>query len=106
LIKLTPLVFLCVLTLVTPAFADDTPNSVASDVGAIQKDNQSLNKTHTALSKDRAKKAQDKANSNKGGQAIDSLNIGKDKADESEKETETATDKKILNNDVNGASDK
>ena len=88
---------------VAPALADDTPNGVASDVGAVQKDNQSLNKTNSDLAKDRAAKAQDKANGKLGSQAVDSLKVGADKVSRSEKKTEKSHDEKVLNSDVDSA---
>lgn len=94
---------LSLLIVAAPAFADDTPSGVASDVGAIQKDNHAINSTNSAIAQDRAAKTKDKANGNLGGQAVDSLSIGADKVGRSEKETEKSADKKILNHDVNSA---
>ncbi len=104
--KLSTFALLSTLIIATPAFADDTPNGVASDVGAVQKDNHAIGKDNAELANDRAAKAQDKANGNLGGQAVDSLSIGDDKVMKSEKQTEKSTDKKILNHDVNESTDK
>jgi hypothetical protein len=104
--QLSTIALFSVLMFATPAFADDTPNGVASDVGAVQKDNQAIGKDNSELANDRGAKAQDKANGNLGGQAVDSLSIGGDKVMKSEKQTEKSTDKKIMNNDVNDATDK
>jgi len=90
----------------TPAFADDTPNGLAADVGAVQKDNHAIGKDNSELATDRAAKAKDKANGNLGGQAVDSLSIGDDKVMKSEKKREKEIDKKNLNHDVNEATDK
>ena len=103
--KLVAFAFLSTL-MAGPVMADDTPSGIASDVGAVQKDNQALGKDNAELAKDRAAKAKDKANGNLGGQAVDSLSIGADKVTKSEKTTEKSTDKKILNNDVTNAQDK
>ena len=102
-IKLSTLALLSALIITTPAFADDTPNGAASDVGAIQKDHQAIGKDNSELVNDRAAKAEDKANGNVGGHAVDSLSIGDDQVMKSEKKTETSTDKTILNHDTNGA---
>ena len=104
--KLSTFVLLSALAAATPAFADDTPNGVAADVGAVQKDNHAIGKDNAELANDRVAKAHDKANGNLGGQAVDSLSIGADKTMKSEKKTEKSTDKKILNHDVNEATDK
>ena len=104
--KLLTLALLSTLMITTPAFADATPSGVASDVGAVQKDNQAISKDNSELATDRAAKAKDKAKGNLGGQAVDSLSIGDDKVMKSEKQTEKSIDKKILNHDVNEATDK
>ena len=104
--KLSTFALLSALIIATPAFADSTPGGVAADVGAVQKDNQAIGKDNSELATDRAAKANDKANGNLGGQAVDSLSIGDDKVMKSEKKTEKSVDKKILNHDVNEATDK
>jgi len=90
----------------TPVFADDTPAGVASDVEAVQKDNNALAKDNARLAKHRAHKAKHKAKGEWTGQASDSVKIGADKAMKSEKETEKSTDQRILNDDVNDATNK
>ena len=104
--KFIALALLSAVVSTAPAFADDTPNGVASDVGAVQKDNQAIGQTNTSLAKDRAAKAQDKASGNWGGQAVDSVKIGADKLGRGEKQTEKDTDTKTLNSDVNSATGK
>ena len=105
-IKLSTLCLLSALIVATPVIADDTLGGVDSDVRAVQKDNHAIGKANSELAKDRAAKAQDKANGNLGGQAVDSLSIGADKTMKSEKKMEKSTDTKILNHDVNEATDK
>jgi hypothetical protein len=104
--KLVAITLLSALIIAAPAYADDTPSGVASDVGAVQKDNQALVNTNSQLVKDRAAKAQDKVSGDWSGQAVDSVKIGMDKMGRSEKETEKSTDKKVLDSDVNGAVNK
>jgi hypothetical protein len=89
-----------------PAHADDTASGVASDVNAVQKDNAAIGRTNSGLAKDRAAKANDKATGNMGGQAVDSVKVGVDKATRSEKNTEKSVDTKTLNSDVNNATTK
>lgn len=91
------------LLLSAPVLADDTPAGIASDVGAVQKDNQAIAKHNANLAEDRAEKAKDKANGNWANQAGDSVRIGADKTMRSEKETEKSVDKRILRHDVNEA---
>ena len=102
---LSALALLVALAVTAPVFADDTPAGVASDVGAVQKDNSAMSQSDADLARHRAMKAQDKANGSYGSQAIDSVNIAKDKTVKDEKESEKAADKKILNHDVNDATD-
>ena len=104
--RISMLVVLAVLTMGAPAFADDTPAGVASDVGAVQKDNTAAAKNSVQLAQDRAAKAKDKATGNLGGQAVDSMSIGADKTMQTEKQGETSVDKKVLNSDVNSATSK
>jgi hypothetical protein len=101
--KLSLFALLSALVIAPAAFADDTPAGVAADVGAVQKDNQALSKDDADLARHRAAKAQDKANNAWGSQAVDSVNIGADKAKRSEKESEKSTDKNILHHDVDNA---
>ncbi len=104
--KLVALTLLSAVILVAPAYADDTPAGVASDVGSVQKDNQNLRDTNSALARDRAAKAQDKANGNWGGQAVDSVKIGYDKVVRGTQQTGKSSDTQTLNNDVNSATTK
>ncbi len=104
--KLTIIALLAAFAIVTPALADDTPSGVAADVGAVQKDNAALAKDNADIARHRAAKAQDKANGNIGSQAIDSVNIGADKAKRGEKTEEKSYDQKTLNSDVNSATTK
>jgi hypothetical protein len=99
--KITTLALLATLAIAAPAFADDTPAGVASDVGAVGKDNQAINKSSSDLAKDRASKAANKANGNLGGQAVDSVKVGADKTMRSEKNMEKDHDKKTLKDDTN-----
>ncbi len=90
------------ISLAVPAFAQ-TGADVSSDVGAVQKDNTAMSKDQANLAANRAAKAQDKANGNWGSQAVDSVKIGANKTAISEKSTEKNYDTKTLNGDVNSA---
>ncbi len=99
----TALVLLSALLFSAPAFADTTPSDVSSDVGAVQKDNAAMAHDNYDLATDRTAKARDKATGNWSGQAMDSVNIGADKAMHTEKSSEKSTDQDIMNHDVNNA---
>jgi hypothetical protein len=103
--KLSALALIAALAVAAPAFADDTPAGVASDVNAVQKDNSAMSKSDADLARHRAMKAKDKANGSYGSQAVDSVNIAKDKTVKGEKEQEKSIDKKSLNNDVDSSTE-
>jgi hypothetical protein len=99
--KITALSLLAAVLIVTPALADSSPSSVASDANAIVKDDTALGKDNAILAKDRATKAHDKATGNWAGQAVDSVSLGADHVQRSEKEGEKSVDKNIMNSDTN-----
>jgi hypothetical protein len=103
--KLSAVALLAALAVAAPAFADDSASNIPSDVNAVQKDNSAISQHDADLARHRALKSHDKANGMYGSQAIDSVNIAKDKTMKSEKENEKASDKKSLKNDVDSATD-
>ena len=82
------------------ACADDSPHSVASDNKALNKDDAAISRDDQVLAKDRAAKAADKASGNWAGQAVDSISLGIDHMQRSEKEGEASTDQNIKNSDT------
>jgi ElaB/YqjD/DUF883 family membrane-anchored ribosome-binding protein len=104
--KFTALALLSTLVLAAPAFANDTPAGVASDVQDVQKDNDSLAKTNADLAKHRVEKAKAKATGDTLGQASSSVKIGADKVKRSAHGAMKDHDKSALDSDANSAAEK
>ncbi len=109
--KLIAMTMIGALAAAAPAFADSVQDvqsdqqDVQADKGAIHKDNAAIRKDKASLANDRAAKADAKATDSYGSQAKDSVAIGADKTELSEKHTEKNVDKKILNHHENNLSE-